>query len=158
LFSKSHVPYAGRVEGPFAGFDTMKKLIFAALLLLAGPLYADTKAEITSALDYFAEVWNEGDLESVRSYYHTDFVLVTDHGIIPLRQRLADFESVTQEGKDHGELSTSQVTVKELGEKHAMAYGHSILKFKDGSSFETWFSTVYVKTPFGWKAILTSEA
>ena len=26
---------------------------------------------------------------------------------------------------------------------------------KDGSSIETWFTTVFVNTPFGWKALLT---
>jgi len=136
----------------------MRKMIVLVLLLAACPLSADTKTEILTAIDYFAEVWNEGDLEAVRGYYHQDFVLVTDQGTISLKQRLADFDSVTQEGKDHGELSQSQVTVKEVEEKHAIAYGRSKLQFKDGSSFETWFTTIYVKTPFGWKAILTSES
>jgi len=133
----------------------MKTVLLTLLLLLAGPLNADTKTEITTALDYFAEVWNEGDLEAIRGYYHPDFVLITDNGAIPLQQRLDDIKSVTREGQDRGVLETSQVTVKQLGEKHAMAYGYSTLKFKDGSAFNTWFSTVYEKTPFGWKAILT---
>ena len=36
-----------------------------------------------------------------------------------------------------------------------MAYGRVALKFRDGSVLESWFTTVYVKTPFGWKALLT---
>jgi hypothetical protein len=149
------VPYAGGVDLPIAGFVTMKKTIFLVLLLIAGPLSADTKTEITTALDYFSEIWNEGDLEAIRGYYHPDFVLITQNGVITLQQRLADMDSVTQEGQDRGVLSYSDVTVKELEEKHAVAYGHSSLKFKDGSGIETWFTTVYVKTPFGWKAMLT---
>jgi len=136
----------------------MKKIIFVVLFLMAGPLSADTKSEILSALDYFGEVWSEGDLEAVRSYYHPDFVLISNTGVIPLQQRLADFDSVTQEGKDHGMLSHSQVVVTELEEKHALAYGRASLKFKDGSSIESWFTTVYVKTPFGWKALVTSNS
>jgi hypothetical protein len=136
----------------------MIKIFFLVILLATGPLSADTKTEIALAIDYFAEVWSEGDLEAIRGYYHTDFVLITSSGIIPLQQRLADFESVTQEGKDHGVLSHSQVTVKDLGDGHAMAYGHSSLKFKDGSSLDTWFTTVYVKTPFGWRALLTNAS
>ena len=35
---------------------------------------------------------------------------------------------------------------------------HSVLfTFKDGSSIESWFSTVYENTPFGWKALLTTN-
>ena len=135
----------------------MKTVLLTLLLLLAGPLNADTKTEITTALDYFAEVWNEGDLEAIRGYYHPDFVLITDNGAIPLQQRLDDINSVTREGQDRGVLETSQITVRQLGEKYAMAYGYSTLKFKDGSAFNTWFSTVYEKTPFGWKAILTQD-
>jgi hypothetical protein len=136
----------------------MVKILFLVLLIAVSPLSADTKTEIVSALDYFGEVWSEGDLEAIRSYYHPDFVLITHNGVIPLQQRLADLESVIQEQKDQGELSHSEVIVKELEEKHALAYGHASLKFKDGSSIETWFTTVYVKTPFGWKALVTSDS
>jgi len=123
--------------------------------LLAGPAIADTETEITAALDYFAEVWNEGDLDAIRGYYHPDFVLVTSTGSIPLGQRIDDLESIAQAGEDRGVLGHSQVRVKALENKHAMAYGELKLKFKDGSGFTSWFSTVYLKTPFGWKAILT---
>jgi hypothetical protein len=29
------------------------------------------------------------------------------------------------------------------------------LRFKDSSSIDGWFSTVFVNTPFGWKALVT---
>lgn len=136
----------------------MKNIVLlTACLLLAGPLSADTRAEITAALDYFAEVWNEGDLEAIRGYYQPDFVLITDHGAVPLKQRLDDIQSISGENQDRGELDYSQVTVRELDEKHAVAYGRTELKFKDGSAIENWFTTVYVKTPFGWKAMLTRQ-
>ena len=64
------------------------------------PLIADTRTDITRALDYFTEVWNEGDLAAIRGYYHPDFVLVTDNGPIPLGQRLDDLESITKAGED----------------------------------------------------------
>jgi ketosteroid isomerase-like protein len=136
----------------------MKKIvILVSLLLLAGAVNADTKTEITTALDYYSEVWNEGDLEAIRGYYHPEFVLITRNGPIPLKERLEDLQAVMQEGQDRGELETSQVIVEELGEKYAMAYGYSSLKFKDGSALNTWFTTVYEKTPFGWKAMLTQD-
>jgi len=125
------------------------------LMFLASPVNADTESEITSALDYFSEIWNEGDLETIRGYYHPDFVLVTGEGTIPLGQRIDDMEAIAQAGEDRGTLEYSQVKVKALEDNHAMAYGELELKFKDGSAINTWFTTIYVKTPFGWKAILT---
>ena len=124
-------------------------------LALVGSVLADTETEITTALDYFAEVWNEGDLDAIRGYYHPDFVLVTDQGTIPLGQRIDDLEAIAQAGEDQGELAYSQLNVKTMEKDHALAYGELTLKFKDGSAIKTWFTTVYLKTPFGWKAILT---
>ncbi len=124
-------------------------------LASGGSVLADTETEITTALDYFAEVWNEGDLDAIRGYYHSGFILVTDQGSITLGQRIDDLEAIAQAGEDRGELDFSQVTVKAVEKNHALAYGAISLKFKDGSAIETWFTTVYLKTPFGWKAILT---
>jgi ketosteroid isomerase-like protein len=132
-----------------------RTLLAIAFLLVASPAIADTETEITTALDYFAEVWNEGDLEAIRGYYHQDFVLVTDGGSIALGQRIDDLKAIAQAGEDRGVLEYSQVRVKALEKKHALAYGELHLEFKDGSAINTWFTTVYVKTPFGWKAILT---
>jgi ketosteroid isomerase-like protein len=116
---------------------------------------ADTSAEIKSALDYYAEAWNEGDLELIRSYYHPDFVLVTSSGTHTLAQRLGEIEDTIKPGEDRGVLSHSEVTITEIEKDHAMAYGRFQLQFKDGTRLDGWFSTVYVKTPFGWKALLT---
>jgi ketosteroid isomerase-like protein len=135
----------------------MKFMLLSLLLLLAGPLRADTESEIATALDYFSEVWNAGDLEAIRGYYHPDFVLINQDGATPLQQRLDDIKSVTSDGEDRGVMETSQVTVRELGEKYAVAYAYSVLTFKDGSAINKWFTTVYEKTPFGWKAILTQN-
>ena len=117
----------------------------------------DTETEIRAALDYYAEVWNEGDLETIRGYYHSDFMLVTTQGPVSLAQRNADIESIMRSGEDRGELSYSGVQVRPLGDGHALAWGELRLAFKDGSSIDSWFSTVYTKTPFGWKAILTHQ-
>jgi hypothetical protein len=126
-------------------------------LCWAGPIVADTESEITAALDYFAEVWDAGDLESIRSYYDPDFVLVTSSGLVSRADRMADLQSITQSEGDRGELSYSGVQVLTLADGHALAYGQRTLAFKDGSSITTWFSTVYKKTPFGWKAILSHQ-
>ncbi len=129
--------------------------IILALLLAAGPAYADTESDIRAALDYFAEIWNSGDLEAIRGYYHPDFVLVTRNGVVPLGQRIEDLQDIARAGEDRGVLEYSRVSVQPLGDAHATAYGKISLTFRDGSAINDWFTSVYVKTPFGWKAILT---
>jgi ketosteroid isomerase-like protein len=119
------------------------------------PLAADTASDIRSALDYYAEVWNDDDVAAIEGYYHPDFVLVTANGVIDRAQQLDGIRALLGEGGDRGRMEYSQVTVEELGEKHALAYGRVSLEFKDSSTLERWFTTVYVKTPFGWKALLT---
>ena len=137
--------------------NLIRLVILTGFLFFSGSAAADPKSEIESVLDYFAEMWDEGDLNAVRSYYHRDFVLVTSEGTLSMGQRLDDLEAIMEPGKDHGDLNFSEIKVKPLGKEHAMAYGRSSLKFDDGTEFSTYFSTVYVKTPFGWKAILTTE-
>jgi len=132
-----------------------RMVISTICLATSGAVIADTESEITMALDYFAEVWNEGDIETIRGYYHADFVLITQEGRISLGQRIDDLKAIAQAGEDRGELTYSQVQVQALETNHALAYGELNLKFKDGSSLNSWFSTIYEKTPFGWKAILT---
>jgi ketosteroid isomerase-like protein len=133
----------------------MHRVLPLILLLAAMPLAADPESEIRSALDYDAEVWNEDDIDAIEGYYHPDFVLVTEKGVINRARQLEGIRNLVRDGGDRGELSYSQVTIEGLGEKHAMAYGRVALKFRDGSELESWFTTVYVKTPFGWKALLT---
>ena len=63
--------------------NSLIRIVIAfAFFLMTSPVIADTEAEITAALDYFAEIWNEGDLDAIEGYYHPDFVLVTDAGSI----------------------------------------------------------------------------
>lgn len=131
--------------------------VLLCCLLLTGPALADAREDISTAIDYYAEMWNEGDVEALRGYYHSDFVLITAGGVVPLAQRIADLNTLAAPGQDRGELSYRNVKVTPLADGHALAYGQMQLQFKDGSSLESWFSTVYEKTPFGWKAILTHQ-
>lgn len=133
----------------------LKSFIVLLLISCSQGLAADTQSDIKSALDYYAEMWNEGDIDALSSYYHQDFVLVTDNGVISTGQRVDDLKTLTKAGEDRGQLSYNDVAVKEVEKEHAMAYGQLNLKFKDGSAITAWFTTIYRKTPFGWKAILS---
>lgn len=135
----------------------LRAVFFTGFLLFTSAAAADTETEIEAVLGYFADMWNEGDLNAVRGYYHRDFVLITSEGVLSAEQRLGDLEAIMEPGKDHGELGFSEIRVEPLGKERAMAYGRSSLKFGDDTEVGTYFSTVFVKTPFGWKAILTHE-
>ena len=129
-------------------------MLLTCLLSVSG-VSADTRSEILTALDYYAEVWNEGDLDSVKSYYHPDFVAIGPDGIATRAQRMKSLETLIKPGEDRGEISFSGVVVEAIEQNHALAYGHFVVRFKDGTELDTWFSTVYARTPFGWKALLT---
>jgi ketosteroid isomerase-like protein len=133
----------------------LRAVTLLTCLLSASGLSADTRSEILTALDYYAEVWNEGDLDSVKSYYHPDFVAIGPDGMVTRAQRMESLEILIKPGEDRGEISYSGVIVEPLEQKHALAYGHLRVSFKDGTELDTWFSTVYARTPFGWKALLT---
>jgi len=133
----------------------MPKVLIALILIFSSPLAADTERDIRTALDYFAQVWNENDFKAMQGYYHGDFVLVNDTGVVPRDQHLRNIRALVDDGGDRGELSHSDLVVQELGDGHALAYGQIHLTFKDGSALNSWFTTVYKNTPFGWKAVLT---
>ncbi len=135
----------------------MYKLIALVFLFAATPASADTQAEIETALDYLTQVWNEKDLDALASYYHSSFVVIEEHGVISRQQFLEDLGQIGERGGDRGQLSFSDLVIQPLGESHAVAYGQSTLAFEDGSSLKNWFTTVYVNTPFGWKALLTQN-
>jgi ketosteroid isomerase-like protein len=125
------------------------------LLFLAGPVNADTKVEVLAVLDYYADMWNQGEVDALLGYYHQDFINVTDKGIVQRDQLIDDIGDIAQSGEKRSKLDFSELEVRTLGDDNAVAYGISRLKFDDGSSISNWFSTIYVKTPFGWKAVLT---
>ena len=96
-------------------------------------------------------------LEALRGYYGPAFVQISTRGVESMSQRFDDINALSGTGGDPGDLTYDNLTIQPLGDGHAMAYGQLRLQFKDGSSIETWFSTVYEKTPFGWKAILAHQ-
>ena len=133
----------------------MRRILLILALIVALPAHADTETEIRTALDFFAQVWNEDDLEAMQGYFHADFVRVNQRGRTGREQHIQNIRTLIDDGGDRGRLVHSDIIVQQLGPEHAMASGHMALTFDDGSALDTWFSTVYVKTPFGWKALLT---
>ena len=132
--------------------------ILLTFVLVSGVSIAEeADIEIRQMLDYLAEEWNAGDLNSVRGRIHRDFVLFTPEGTRTREQRINELEVIMAPGQDHGELSYSDINVKSIAKDHALVYGKSRLKFEDGTEIDQEFSSVYRNTPFGWKLIFTHE-
>lgn len=137
----------------------MKFLSVCAMLLmltLYPPLLtADVKSEISLAFDYLEQVWNEGDLEAIRSHYHSSFTFFSESAELNLKQRVEDLEAIMKDGGDRGELGFSDIQIRPLNDEYALVWGRSMLRFKDGTEMGGPFSSVYKKTPFGWKVVFT---
>ena len=95
------------------------------LLFLAGPVIADTKDEVLAMLNYYADMWNQGDVDALLGYYHQDFVNITDKGIVQRSQLIDDIGAITQSGEKRSKLDFSELEVRSLGEGNAVAYGIS---------------------------------
>jgi ketosteroid isomerase-like protein len=139
------------------------QLLFRVTTLLIIVLFSnisvadDASDEIKQLLNFVADEWNAGDLDSIRGQFHRDFVLVSNDNTRTRKERYEELEIIMSTGQDHGELSYSDLHVKSLSSDHALVYGKSGLKFKDGTEISSMFSSIYLKTPFGWKAIFTHE-
>lgn len=139
------------------------QLLFRVTTLLIIVLFSnisvadDASDEIKQLLNFVADEWNAGDLDSIRSQFHRDFVLISNDNTRTRKERYDELEIIMSTGQDHGELSYSDLHVKSLSGDHALVYGMSGLKFKDGTELSSMFSSIYLKTPFGWKAIFTHE-
>ena len=92
-------------------------LIFRVAILLGFVLFSgfsaasDPEIEIKQMLDFLADEWTEGDMDSIRGHIHRDFVLITSDGVRTREQRLNELEIVMAPGKDHGELRYSNIQV-----------------------------------------------
>ncbi len=130
-------------------------MLFIVLILSPLAAIADTESEIKASLDYLEQVWNEGDLEAIRGHYHSDFISYSESAELDLRQRIEDLSVIMEEGKDRGVLDFSEVQIRALGDDHALVWGRTHLRFKDGTELGGRFSSVYEKTPFGWKELFS---
>ena len=68
-------------------------LVFSALSASA---WAETRQEILSALEHYEDMWNEGDFDAIRSYYHSDFVLINEDGPVSANHRGNESDSAAE--------------------------------------------------------------
>ena len=93
--------------------NLLTPFLVAVLACISPAALADTDTEIRAALDFYAEMWNQDDVDALGGYYDSGFVLITDLGRIARGKRLDDLKAIGKDGGDRGTLSISDVVVTE---------------------------------------------
>ena len=117
-------------------------VLHAGTALAQGP--GGTEREIRTMLDQSAVAWNRGDLDGHLADNADSISFMTRSGPIVGRTRTADalrrsfFE---------------QVTIRRLGEGHALVVGRFILDGGGQPEHSGWFSTIWERQAAGWRVI-----
>lgn len=141
--------------------------ILPLLLVLAGagcgpgggsriaPDVGADEAEIRAALQSSADAWNRGDLPGHLAYYVPDVTFMTANGPRPGVAAIekAFAEKYFVDGKPKQELRFEQVEVRLLGTGSALATGRFVLAGGGLAEQSGWFTTIWARTPEGWRTI-----
>ena len=132
----------------------------AGLALAAGPLALaqGDETQIRQVLSDQQSAWNQGDVVTFMHGYddspQTTFIGKSiEHGY---QMILARYQHNYGSREAMGHLDFSDITVRMLGEQHAMVTGHFHLTRTQagGGDAAGIFSLVFEKKPHGWKIIL----
>jgi len=67
----------------------IRLVILSILVLFSTTSFSsDPQTDVRQLLQYFADQWNDGELDSVKNVFHRDFVLVTSEIVRTKEQRL----------------------------------------------------------------------
>ena len=128
-------------------------VLHAGTALAQGP--GGTEREIRTMLDQSAVAWNRGDLDGHLADNADSISFMTRSGPIVGRTRTADAlrRSFFQDGKPVQQLRFEQVTIRRLGEGHALVVGRFILDGGGQPEHSGWFSTIWERQAAGWRVI-----
>jgi ketosteroid isomerase-like protein len=132
-----------------------------ALLFTAGPVGAQmapagpADAEIRALLNESAAAWNRGDLAGHLADNADSIVFMTRNGPVVGKDKTAETlrRVFFRDGKPIQSLRFEQVTIKPLGEQHALVVGHFVLTGGGEPERSGWFSTVWEHQAEGWRVI-----
>ncbi|MGH7581267.1 MAG: YybH family protein [Gemmatimonadales bacterium] len=114
-----------------------------------------TEAEIQALLDESAASWNRGDLDGHLADNADSISFMTRNGPIVGKARTAEAlrKSFFKDGKPIQQLRFEQVTIRRLGQGHALVVGHFILDGGGQPEHSGWFSTIWERQAAGWRVI-----
>ena len=131
----------------------------ALLTLRAGAVVAQgpaaTERDIQVLLDESAASWNRGDLDGHLADNADSISFMTKRGPIVGKSRTADAlrRSFFRDGKPLQQLRFEQVTIRRLGDGHALVVGRFVLEGGGQPEHSGWFSTVWERRAEGWRVI-----
>jgi ketosteroid isomerase-like protein len=131
----------------------------SAAVLHAGSAVAQgpkvTDREIQSLLDESAASWNRGDLDGHLADNADSISFMTRNGPVVGKRKTADAlrRSFFKDGKPIQQLRFEQVTIRRLGDGHALVVGRFILDGGGRPEQSGWFSTIWERQAAGWRVI-----
>lgn len=128
---------------------------------LAGPplaraqLAASPGLEIRALLDRSAAAWNRGDLDGHLADNADSITFMTGRGPVTGRDKTAEIlrRAFFRDGHPVQSLRFERVTVRPLGQDHALVVGQFVLSGGGEPERTGWFTTVWAHGPDGWRAI-----
>src|ERR687897_2160783 len=128
-------------------------LLYAGAAAAQGP--NATEQEIQKLLDESAAAWNRGDLDGHLADNADSISFMTRDGPIVGKSKTADAlrRSFFKDGKPIQQLRFEQVTIRPLGDDHALVVGRFILDGGGQPEHSGWFSTIWERQSAGWRVI-----
>jgi beta-aspartyl-peptidase (threonine type) len=116
---------------------------------------ASADSAIRALLQQSVEAWNRGDLDGHLADNADSITFMTRNGPAVGRGKTAEIlrSSFFRDGRPIQSLRFEQVSVRPLGTDHALVVGRFILYGNDQPERSGWFTTVWQRTPDGWRSI-----
>jgi ketosteroid isomerase-like protein len=110
---------------------------------------------IRAMLDSSAAAWNRGDVKGHLATNADSVEFMTRHGPVVGNDSVVHMmtDHYFKNGQPTQQLRFEHVTVRPLGERHALAVGQFILSGGGLADQSGWFSTVWEHRPEGWRVI-----
>lgn len=126
-------------------------VLHAGSAVAQGPNVAER--EIQALLDESAASWNRGDLDGHLADNADSISFMTRSGPLVGKSKTADAlrRSFFKDGKPIQQLRFEQVTIRRLGEGHALVVGRFILDGGGQPEHSGWFSTIWERQAAGWR-------
>ncbi len=119
------------------------------------PMPASDAAAIRAVFDTTAAGWNRGDLSAYLSAYAPSATAMGRTGLVRgpsgIEQQMR--EGFWKSGRPLQQLSYDHLEIRPLGADHALATGQYILSGGGLADRTGWFTTIWERTPAGWRMI-----
>lgn len=119
------------------------------------PMPASDAGAIRAVFDTTAAGWNRGDLSAYLYAYAPSATTMGRNGLVHGPNAIGDQmrEGFWKTGRPLQQLAYDHLEIRRLGANHALATGRYILSGGGLPDRTGWFSTIWERTPVGWRMI-----